>query len=238
MSHKGFQFKEFKVEQDRCAMKIGTDGVLLGAWVDVPEHINSILDIGTGTGIIALQLAQRSDAEVIDALEIEPQAFEQAVENFENSLWADRLYCYHASLQEFVSEIDEKYDLIISNPPYFNDTFKDLEKQRALARHTQELTFKELLEGVAKVLAIDGTVAFIIPYKEEISFLELAQNVNLFPSKISRYRGNINSELKRSLIQLKNEPHALVQEEFFLEHSRHEYSDHYKSLVKDFYLKL
>ena len=119
-----------------------------------------------------------------------------------------------------------------------NDTFKELGKQRALARHTEELTFKELLEGAAKVLAIDGIAAFIIPYKEEIDFLELAQNTNLFPSKISRYRGNINSELKRSLIQLKNEPHKLVEEEFFLEHSRHEYSDHYKSLVKDFYLKL
>lgn len=238
MSNKAFQFKEFQVEQDRCAMKIGTDGVLLGAWVDVPEHINSILDIGTGTGIIALQLAQRSDAEIIDALEIAPQAFEQAVENFENSPWADRLYCYHASLQEFVNEVDDKYDLIISNPPYFNDTFKDLDKQRALARHTKELSFKELLEGVAKVLAIDGTAAFIIPYKEEKTFLELAQKTNLLPAKISRYRGNIKSELKRSLIQLKNQPATLIQEEFFLEHSRHEYSDHYKNLVKDFYLKL
>ena len=126
MSNKAFQFKEFIVAQDRCAMKIGTDGVLLGAWVDVPEHINSILDIGTGTGLIALQLAQRSDAEIIDALEIEPQAFEQAVENFENSPWSDRLFCYHASFQNFVSEIDDKYDLIVSNPPFFNDTFKDI----------------------------------------------------------------------------------------------------------------
>jgi len=238
MSNKAFQFKEFQVEQDRCAMKIGTDGVLLGAWVELPEHINSVLDIGTGTGIIALQLAQRSEAEVIDALEIEPQAFEQAVENFENSQWSDRLYCYHASLQEFVNEVDDKYDLIISNPPYYNDTFKELDKQRALARHTEELSFKELLEGVAKVLAIDGTAAFIIPYKEEKTFLELAKMTNLFPSKISRYRGNIKSELKRSLIQLINQPATLIEEEFFLEHSRHEYSDHYKNLVKDFYIKL
>ena len=238
MSGSTFQFKEFKVKQDRCAMKVGTDGVLLGAWADIPEHVNSILDIGTGTGVIALQLAQRSDASIIDALEIEPQAFEQAVENFENSQWADRLYCYHASLQEFVKEIDEKYDLIISNPPYFNDTFKDLDKQRALARHTQELPFNELLEGVSKIMSADGSAAFIIPFKEEANFLELAKIKNLFPVRISRYRGNAKSDLIRSLVELKNKVTTTTQDEFFLEHSRHEYTDHYKSLVKDFYLKL
>lgn len=238
MSNSTFQFKEFKVEQDRCAMKVGTDGVLLGAWAGITDRVNSILDIGTGTGVIALQLAQRSDADVIDALEIEPRAYEQAVENFENSQWADRLFCYHASLQEFVNEIDEKYDLIISNPPYFNDTFKDLDKERALARHTKGLSFSDLLEGVSKVMALDGTAAFIIPYKVESLFLELAKKRNLFPARISRYRGNKNSDLKRSLIELKNKVVTPIQEEFFLEHSRHEYTDHYKNLVKGFYLKL
>ena len=238
MSDSTFHFKEFKVNQDHCAMKVGTDGVLLGAWTEIDAHINSILDIGTGTGLIALQMAQRSAAQTIDALEIEPMAFEQAVENFENSQWADRLFCYHASLQEFVNEIDEKYDLIISNPPYFNDTFKDLDKQRALARHTQELSFNDLLDGVSKLLTNDGKAAFIIPFKEEANFLELAKIRNLFPVRISRYRGNENSDLKRSLVELKNEVTTPISEEFFIEHSRHEYSDHYKNLVKDFYLKM
>lgn len=237
MSNSIFHFKEFKVKQDQCAMKVGTDGVLLGAWANIDSNVNSILDIGTGTGLIALQMAQRSNAETIDALEIEPKAFEQAVENFENSPWGDRLFCYHASLQEFVDEIDEKYDLIISNPPYFNDTYKDLDKERALARHTQDLSFKDLLEGVSKLLTADGTAAFIIPFKEEAHFLELAEIRKLFPARISRYRGNINSELKRSLVELKINSSKLVQNEFFLEHARHEYSDSYKNLVKDFYLK-
>ena len=238
MSNTTFQFKEFKVEQDRCAMKVGTDGVLLGAWVEVLDEVNSILDIGTGTGVIALQLAQRSEAEVIDALEIEANAFEQAVDNFENSEWADRLYCYHASLQDFVGEMDEKYDLIVSNPPYYNDTFKDLDKKRALARHTEGLSFEALLSGIAQLLSDDGTAAFIIPHKEENNFLELGKKMKLYPSKISRYSGHLNSELKRSLVQLKNQETTLIEETFFLEHSRHEYSDHYKNLVKDFYLKL
>ena len=119
-----FHFKEFSVAHDKCAMKIGTDAVLLGAWVEC-EQANSILDIGTGTGIIALQMAQRSFAELIDAIEIEGNAYEQAVENFEQSIWGDRLFCYHASLQEFVEEMDEKYDLIISNPPFYTSTFKE-----------------------------------------------------------------------------------------------------------------
>jgi tRNA1Val (adenine37-N6)-methyltransferase len=238
MSNTTFQFKEFKVEQDRCAMKVGTDGVLLGAWVEVLDEVNSILDIGTGTGVIALQLAQRSEAEVIDAIEIEANAFEQAVDNFENSEWADRLYCYHASLQDFAGEMDEKYDLIVSNPPYYNDTFKDLDKKRALARHTEGLSFEALLSGIAKLLSDDGTAAFIIPHKEENNFLELGKKMKLYPSKISRYSGHLNSELKRSLVQLKNQETTLIEETFFLEHSRHKYSDHYKNLVKDFYLKL
>ena len=107
MSGKPFNFKEFSIQQDQCAMKVGTDGVLLGAWVKVSDDTESILDIGTGTGLIALQMAQRTGAETIDALEIENKAFEQAVENFENSPWGDRLYCYHASLQEFEEEIEE-----------------------------------------------------------------------------------------------------------------------------------
>lgn len=238
MSNSIFQFKEFNIAQDRSAMKVGTDGVLLGAWATIPKEAKSILDIGTGTGLIALQLAQRSKAEVIDAIEIEADAFEQAVDNFENSDWADRLYCYHASFQDFVSEIDDTYDLIVSNPPFYNDTFKDLNKKRALARHSQGLAFEELLSGVSKLLALNGIAAFIIPYKEEENFLKMAQLIKLFPSRISRYSGNVNSELKRSLIELKTKETTLIQESFFLEHSRHDYSDYYKNLVKDFYLKL
>ena len=238
MSGKPFNFKEFSIQQDQCAMKVGTDGVLLGAWVKVSDDTESILDIGTGTGLIALQMAQRTGAETIDALEIENKAFEQAVENFENSSWADRLYCYHTSLQEFEEEIEEQYDLIVSNPPYFNDTFKELDQERALARHTHNLSYKELLSATNKLLSPAGSCAFIIPFKEETNFLSLAALEKLFPVRITRVRGNTQSNIKRSLIQLTRHPKTDITDELIIETSRHVYTDEYIALVKDFYLNM
>ncbi len=235
---KPFQFKEFTIQQDKTAMKVGTDGVLLGAWADLSNKPNSILDIGTGTGLIALQLAQRSESEMIDALEIEPNAYEQAVDNFENTIWGDRLFCYHASLQEFVNEMDEKYDLIISNPPFYTDTFKEVELKRATARHTTDLSFSELLSATAKLLSSNGSCAFIIPFHEEDQFLHIAKKENLYPVKITRVRGNAQSEIKRSLLQLRFSKGKLETDELIIEIERHLYTNDYKDLVKYFYLKM
>ncbi|HSI71021.1 MAG TPA: methyltransferase, partial [Gillisia sp.] len=134
-------------------MKIGTDGVLLGAWTRVDDSVASILDIGAGTGVIALMLAQRSYADLIDALEIDEDAYEQAVDNFENSPWGDRLFCYHAAFDEFVEEMqEEKYDLIVSNPPFFNSEAVSAATNRETARFQEALPFEELLAGVAQLL--------------------------------------------------------------------------------------
>ena len=238
MNNKPFHFKQFTIHQDKTAMKVGTDGVLLGAWTTLYKSSNSILDIGTGTGLIALQIAQRSDCETIDALEIEPNAYEQAVENFENSDWSDRLFCYHTSLQEFLNEVDEKYDLIISNPPYYNDTFKILDKNRALARHTENLSFPILLSSTAKLLSKTGTCTFIIPFKEEVTFLEIAKVNKLFPLRITRVKGNIKTSFKRSLLQLSFNKSKPKIDELVIEIDRHVYTEVYKKLVEDFYLNL
>lgn len=238
MPNKPFQFKEFNVRQDKCAMKVGTDGVLLGAWVKIPEEAASILDIGTGTGLIALQLAQRSAAENIDALEIQADAFEQAVENFENSSWSDRLYCYHASVQEFQNEIDDKYDLIVSNPPYFKGSPKGSKTSRSVARHNELLNFDDLLKATDSLLSQQGSCAFVIPFSDEKNFISTASSHGLFPNDITRVRGHALSPFKRSMIQLSRKASDVKIEVLTLETERHVYTDEYRELVTDFYLKL
>ncbi len=233
-----FKFKQFTIHQDKCAMKIGTDGVLLGAWTSIKNAPNSILDIGTGTGIIALQLAQRSDATTIDAIEIDDSAYEQAVENFENSDWGDRLFCYHTSLQEFSQEIDEKYDLIVSNPPFYNDKFETDNISRNRARFTSSLSFKDLLSSVFNLLSENGTFSAIIPFKEEQNFIDLAKNNNLFPNRICRIKGNKSSEIKRSLLTFSFFLGKTKIEKLTIETERHQYTNEYVNLVKDFYLKM
>jgi len=235
---KPFQFKEFSIEQDRCAMKIGTDGVLLGAWTSVQDAY-SILDIGAGTGILALMLAQRSNAEQIDALEIDEDAYEQCVDNFENSSWADRLFCYHVALDEFVEEMeDEKYDLIISNPPFYTEDYKSDDTARNMARFADSLPFEELINFASELLSDEGSFAVIIPFSEEKYFLKLSEKVNLFPNRITRVRGTENTPLKRSLLQLSFTEKPFSSNELILEVSRHEYTQDYQKMVAPFYLKL
>ncbi len=244
---KPFKFKQFTVEQDRCAMKIGTDGVLLGAWVSIKNNPFSILDIGAGTGIIALQLAQRSKAEMVDAIEIDEDAYEQCVENFENSPWGDRLFCYHASLEEFVEEIEEKYDLIISNPPFYSPPLpsasppkgeKIISTSRELARFNDALPFDELIESASQLLSDEGIFVVIIPRKEEENFIKMASEVNLFPNRICRVRGTETSEEKRSMLEFSFEKISPKIENLTIENSRHDYTEDYQNLVKDFYLKM
>ena len=238
--NKSFHFKHFTIHQDRTAMKVGTDGVLLGAWASLAHEPASILDIGTGTGMIALMLAQRSSAELIDALEIDEDAYEQAVENFEASDWGDRLFCYHAAFDEFVEEMqdEEKYDLIISNPPFYSANYSSGDAQRDQARFADALPFEELLEGVSLLLSKSGKFSVIIPASEEINFLEIAKQFDLNPHRITRVKGDKNSEVKRSLLELGFSEKDCTPNELIIENTRHNYTSEYVDLVKDFYLKM
>lgn len=233
-----FKFKQFTVNQEKSAMKVGTDAVLLGAWTNIENYPDSILDIGSGTGVIALQLAQRSNANTIDAIEIEANAYEESVTNFENSDWSDRLFCYHCSLTEFMEEIDDKYDLIVSNPPFYTDNYKSKNEARTNARFTSSLSFEELLSSVSKLLTNNGIFSVIIPYKEEKQFIEIANSNKLFLNKLTHVKGNINSEIKRSLLQFSFSEKSIDISELIIEIERHLYTTEYKNLVQDFYLNL
>lgn len=234
-----FRFKQFTIEQDRCAMKVGTDGVVLGAWTPLPETLYSVLDIGTGTGLIALMLAQRSFAEQIDALEIDDDAYEQAVGNFENSPWSDRLFCYHAGLDEFVDEIEDEYDLIISNPPFYTDDYHSNDEQRDLARFEMAMPFEDLVEAASIFLSETGIFSVIIPFKEESNFIEIAREKGLFPLKKTRVKGHSTAEIKRSLLAFSRKTTSNpIIDELILEVERHQYTPEFTELVKDFYLKL
>lgn len=234
-----FSFKKFDIQQDRTAMKVGTDGVLLGAWAPIPENIFSVLDIGAGTGLIALMLAQRTNAEQIDALEIDEEAYEQAVDNFENSPWGDRLFCYHAGLDEFIEEPEDEYDLIVSNPPFYSEDYKTESEQRDLARFQDAMPFEDLVEAADLLLSENGILAIIIPFKEEKKFTDLAFEFELYPFKITHVKGTPTAEIKRSLLAFgRDQNKAIEKNELIIENSRHNYTEEYTALTKDFYLKM
>ena len=219
-------------------MKVGTDGVLLGAWAPVDHNPYSILDIGTGTGLIALMLAQRTAADQIDALEIDESAYEQAVENFDNSPWADRLFCYHAGLDEFIEEPEDEYDLIVSNPPFYSEDYVSGDQQRDAARFSTSMPFDQIIEAADLMLSENGIFAVIIPYKEEETFIALAGDYELYPSKITHVKGTPASEIKRSLLAFSRHEAAPSIEELVIENARHDYTDDYVALTGEFYLKM
>jgi tRNA1Val (adenine37-N6)-methyltransferase len=220
-------------------MKIGADSVLLGAWCPIDNNPFSVLDIGAGTGILSLMLAQRSNALQIDAIEIDENAYEQCVENFESSPWGDRLFCFHAGLDEFVEEPEDKYDLIVSNPPFYSEDFKTGNEQRDLARFQDAMPFEDLVEVAHLLLSENGIFAVIIPFKEEEKFINLCGNFELFPIKITRVKGTPNTPIKRSLLAFKRyELSVLTADELIIETARHQYTEDYIDLTKDFYLKM
>lgn len=235
MSSQEFVFKQFKILQDKCAMKVGTDAVLLGSWVNA-STAKTILDIGTGTGIIALMLAQKSDA-AIDAIDIDKNAFVQASENIAGCKWHERIQIHHISLQQYSIECSHKYDLIVSNPPYFVDSSKALEESRTNARHTDQLPFAELLNGVLNLLNPTGSFYVILPTKESQVFRDMAEEQNLFLTKLTRVITLADRPEKRLLMQFEFTKKTVEENSITIEKDeRHSYTDEYKELTKDYYL--
>ncbi len=231
-----FSFKQFTVRHDRCAMKVGTDGVLLGAWADV-SAARRVLDIGTGTGLIALMIAQRCADARITAIDIDSDAVGQARENVSASPWADRIVVEQHDLNLYGT--DGRFDLIVSNPPYFNDSLKCPDAQRSAARHTDGLTFHTLIERAVALLAKDGRFAVIIPTDGMSLFLEIASGHGLHLRRRTLVRTKPGAIPKRVLLSfgLSSEI-ATVEDELVIELERHVYSEEYIALTREFYLRM
>lgn len=235
-----FRFKQFDILQSDTIMKVNTDGILLGAWTEVEEG-TKILDIGTGTGLIALILAQRSTNTVIDAIEIDNEAFATAQRNVSNSPFSDRIQVIHQAVQTFVLHADKRYDHIISNPPFFESNKTAVFSKLASAKHTLHLSHEALLDAVVKVLTPSGHFDLILPYSEGLNLMELAKKYKLFPYKITEVIPKANKGVERLLIGLKfNFREDCLNEVLVLQQSHHanDYTEEYKNLVKEFYLFL
>jgi tRNA1Val (adenine37-N6)-methyltransferase len=231
-----FHFKQFSIRHDRSTMKVGTDGVLLGAWVN-PADASRILDVGTGSGVIALMLAQRTSAHVvIHGVEIEPQDADQAVQNVAHSPWPQKVKIFTTSVQAFKPE--EPYDLIVSNPPYFNNSQEPPDKRRVQTRHTILLTYQELLQSVVRLLTPAGKFSVILPYAEGIDFIRLAAAVNLQCVQQWSFRTRSKKPIERWLLTFSADPQPTDTGEVLLYNEGDRWSEDYVKLTREFYLKL
>lgn len=234
MSESVFHFRHFSLQQDKCAMKVGTDGVLLGSWIKTHNEKN-ILDIGTGTGLLALMMAQKSNA-YIDAIDIDEGAYEQATENVQESKWKKRITVHHISLQDYVKVCEKKYDLIVSNPPFFSATYRAGNKARNIARHEDvSLSFYELIEGVKSLLNTSGKFCVILPYKEGTGFIEKAKVNGLFCNKLTRVKTKSERDVKRLLIQFECASNLKEEKTIVIQDDDNSFTETYKILTREFY---
>lgn len=236
MPNTSFAFKQFTIKQDKCAMKVGTDAVLLGSWV-MPNGSKYVLDIGTGTGVISLMLAQKTQAH-IDAIDIDEDAVWQAKQNVSDSKFSQQISVAKSSLQEYAKNTTQKYNLIVTNPPYFEQSLKSSDEQRSHARHADVLPFEELLDGVLKLLDEKGKFCLILPTLEAEKFRALAEKRGLHLSKLLRVKSRIDKETdKRHLMQFEIKPTEFSETTIAIELSeRHQYTEEYKDLTKDYYI--
>lgn len=235
MSNNFFRFKQFIVYQDLCAMKVGTDGVLLGAWVNVSD-CDDLLDIGTGTGLVAMMMSQRNPKAKVDALEIDKGCVMQAKQNVSSSPFAQHIDVQHSSFQDFASQTHKKYDLIVSNPPYFQNALKSPDLSRNHARHNDSLSFFDILSAGAPLLSEGGRIALILPHEFKQTILNHAAAVGLFANRITNVFALPHKPAKRLLIEFGITEMECVEDDLIIELGRHQYSEAFKALTEEYYL--
>ena len=241
MPNSYFRFKKFTIHQDKCAMKVCTDACLFGAWVARGSQLaaRSIMDIGAGTGLLSLMYAQKNPGAIIDAVEIDEAASKQAKENFDASPWKDQLNIYNLSIQEFASTAVKKYDVIFSNPPFYENELESVDEKRNLALHSSDLSFEDLLSAVDQLLADDGSFVVLLPYHRRKVFEELASKKKLFVKEKVLVRQTSEHNYFRCMLYLTGKPAAAVnQTDITIMGSDNKYSGAFVELLKDYYLYL
>lgn len=227
-----FFFQQFSIKQDQCAMKVGIDSVLLGSWSPFLLS-NRILDIGTGTGILSLMLAQRTQG-TIDAVELDNKAYQQATENIKDSIFHNRIHCFNSSIQDYENSV--AYDLIISNPPYFEDSLKSHDAARNRARHTDGLSMEDLFSKASKLLASNGQLAIILPYANLGKALKTASEVQLYAARITKVRGREHKSPNRVLLLFQKDEIETKIDQLTVYSAAGGYTQDFKNLTQDFYL--
>lgn len=235
---KPFYFKQFTIQQSRCAMKVGTDGVLLGAWADT-GGVSNILDIGTGSGLIAIMLAQRTAHATIHAVEVDQASAQQAKENMEAAPWSSRMQAFHTAIQDYARLSPQQYQLIVSNPPFFSGGTFSHSQDRNSVRHTVKLPHGDLLSAVRSLLSPDGRFALILPYIEGLRFQELAIDYHLCCTKITEVRPKEDKPIERLLMQFERQAKPVEKNTLVIQkEKRDEWTEEYISLAGAFYLKM
>ena len=235
MDQRPFFFKRFALFHHRSTMKIGTDAILLGRWVEVNSD-DDVLDIGTGCGLLPLMLAQKG-IKSADAVEIDHDSYEEAAQNFSNSAWKSQLFAINDDIKHYAENCTKKYDLVVSNPPFFfGDNIPEKEK-KGLARHTNTLSYNDLLISVKKLLKPDGRFALVLPARESLTFLKDAENQGFFLKKEMKIVPIEGKETNRINMQLVvNQVDSVESETFVLRHKDHSFTKEYKEFLKDYYL--
>ena len=237
MPNNWFRFKQFTIQQEHAAMKVGTDGVLLGAWASVPGAGSWVLDIGTGTGLIALMIAQRSRDVKVDALEIDPSSARQAGENFRNSPWEERLSCIQEAFQDYATQCKTRYDQIICNPPFFSGSMKTPSMSKNLARHDDSLSLGDLFTGALSVIKETAIISLILPVDKKALAFELIKEHKMHCRRLTRVKPTPEKPVIRILLEFSPTPGVCQEDELIIEtEGRHMYSARFKELVNEFYL--
>lgn len=236
MADKPFRFRQFDIYHDKSAMKVGTDGVLLGAWCNV-KNVSSALDVGTGSGLIAIMLAQRNRECLVSAVEIDRESCTEAKENAARCPWSERINISHSSFQEYYRKNDTTFDLIVSNPPYFQNSLLNPDPKRSVARHAGLLPVPDLITGVNKLLSKKGKYCMILPVPEAGLFIKTAAGEGLFCRKITTVIPNPGKPPGRYLMEFGKTKGEIEKDELIVElDERHKYSEDFKRLTGAFYL--